>query len=435
MALASAATAGCSGATCTLGGQLRAQIGNGLPIPITIEDAPGGYTPNDPTADLRWGQPGGIKATAGATIMQQSPAPGPSPALTPRSLMISKAGVFTYHKGAPAPVGIGVLEFNAKVLSVKTNLMLTNPHPGTTVSGATTPDGPFAPITLKAGGRSGPTMLTWCVGMPFNGTTNPGCKFPNAYGKTIATTTNGATNVNAPPVGARGLVRYKATGNQFGGTGGGRTLGTAMVYFNVGGLALGDLPCEYGPVFMKETTPNGPKIDPNCKVGISDVFPGSGGVNGGQIGNKTTNSAFTTPTGVFTADLRDNGQVIRRGYISTGGFLKTKSGAPSPFTGQAATSWGFPATTGKMTISVTTNEDAPTKLEIFKRTGGDNRTKGGQGIVVTVSGAISSRQLSGPNGNRGWATYNVPEPSAILAASAGLLGLFGCHQLVRRRRR
>ena len=63
MALAGAASAACVGSTCSLGGQLRAQIGNGLPIPISLNPAPDG--------DLRWGQPGQIKATASATIQQQ----------------------------------------------------------------------------------------------------------------------------------------------------------------------------------------------------------------------------------------------------------------------------------------------------------------------------------------------------------------------------
>ena len=63
MALAGAASAACVGSTCSLGGQLRAQVGNGLPIPISLNPAPDG--------DLRWGQPGAIKATASATIQQQ----------------------------------------------------------------------------------------------------------------------------------------------------------------------------------------------------------------------------------------------------------------------------------------------------------------------------------------------------------------------------
>jgi hypothetical protein len=190
-----------------------------------------------------------------------------------------------------------------------------------------------------------------------------------------------------------------------------------MVFFNAGGLAVGDLPCTIG-------------TQPLCIVAISLVVPGTAGVGGGAFANKVTNPAFTTATGVFTADIGGNGTIN-----SVGAAVKDSMGNPLPFTGQAATSWGFPNTTGKLTISVTQNQDAPTELETFTRTGGDNRTAGGEGIVVLVSGAVSSRSISGPNGNRGWATYNVPEPSVIFAASAGMFALLGCHQLVRRRNR
>ena len=105
---------------------------------------------------------------------------------------------------------------------------------------------------------------------------------------------------------------------------------------------------------------------------------------------------------------------------------------PIPFTGQAARSWALPATTGMLTISVTA---ALGGAEIFVRTGGDNRTAGGEGVVSLVSGAVSARAISGPNGNRGWQTLQVPEPSAIFAASAALFALLSLHQLVRRRAR
>ena len=36
MSLSGAATAACVGSTCSLSGQLRAQIGHGLPVPISL---------------------------------------------------------------------------------------------------------------------------------------------------------------------------------------------------------------------------------------------------------------------------------------------------------------------------------------------------------------------------------------------------------------
>jgi hypothetical protein len=404
MALAGAASAACVGSTCSLGGQLRAQIGNGLPLPITLNPAG--------TGDLRWGQPGAIAAASGATLQQQTPAPAGTPGTAPRSLKLIKPSLFTYDDPL---VSIGVIKANIKVFAVQTDLEYTNPHPGTTEFGSPAPGGPFVTQTLEAGGRTGLAVVSWCAGLPApTASGNPGCDAPDAFGFST-TTTNGQTGVTQPL--SNGLVRYTATKNQFGGTGGARVLGTAMVFFNAGGLAVGDLPCTIG-------------TQPLCIVAISLVVPGTAGVGGGAFANKVTNPAFTTATGVFTADIGGNGTIN-----SVGAAVKDSMGNPLPFTGQAATSWGFPNTTGKLTISVTQNQDAPTELETFTRTGGDNRTAGGEGIVVLVSGAVSSRSISGPNGNRGWATYNVPEPSVIFAASAGMFALLGCHQLVRRRNR
>jgi hypothetical protein len=117
--------------------------------------------------------------------------------------------------------------------------------------------------------------------------------------------------------------------------------------------------------------------------------------------------------------------------ITTGGSAML----PVPFAGQATTSWVLPFTTGRVTVSVTQNAGAPTQQEIFTRTGDDMRTPGGQGIVVMVSGAVSARSISGPNGDRRWLTLNVPEPGALGAGAASLLALLGCHALARRRDR
>ncbi len=58
----------------------------------------------------------------------------------------------------------------------------------------------------------------------------------------------------------------------------------------------------------------------------------------------------------------------------------------------------------------------------------------GVGTIQLVSSALSKRAVTGPNSNRSWAEYTLPEPGAVLGAAAalGVLGL--CHALVRRRR-
>ena len=52
-----------------------------------------------------------------------------------------------------------------------------------------------------------------------------------------------------------------------------------------------------------------------------------------------------------------------------------------------------------------------------------------------VTGAMSARSISLGNANRTWVTYEIPEPSVLFSASAGLFALFGCQYLVRRRSR
>jgi hypothetical protein len=71
--------------------------------------------------------------------------------------------------------------------------------------------------------------------------------------------------------------------------------------------------------------------------------------------------------------------------------------------------------------------------EIFARSGTDARTANGQGVVAMVTGSMSARSISLGNANPTWITYEIPEPSTIFAASAGLFALFGCHGWVRRR--
>jgi hypothetical protein len=91
---------------------------------------------------------------------------------------------------------------------------------------------------------------------------------------------------------------------------------------------------------------------------------------------------------------------------------------------------GFPWSTGLITIS----QPAAAPPEIFWLSGTDMRVAGA-GNVSLVSGALSSRALSGPNANRGWLSLTLPEPTAALGAVAALAMLGLCHGLVRRRSR
>lgn len=102
--------------------------------------------------------------------------------------------------------------------------------------------------------------------------------------------------------------------------------------------------------------------------------------------------------------------------------------APVP-SNMVTASEGFPWTTGFITLT----QPLAGPAEVFYLEGTDNRVAG-NGNIQLVSGALSTRKLSGPNGNRGWLDLNlVPEPTTALGA-AGALALLGLvHGLVRRR--
>jgi hypothetical protein len=90
---------------------------------------------------------------------------------------------------------------------------------------------------------------------------------------------------------------------------------------------------------------------------------------------------------------------------------------------------GFPWTTGFITLT----QPLAGPAEVFYLEGTDNRVAG-NGNIQLVSGALSTRKLSGPNANRAWLDLNlVPEPIAALGATAALALLGLVHGLVRRR--
>jgi hypothetical protein len=391
----------CSGTTCGLGGQMRGQIGDGLPLPISF--APyylgefGNITIQTQPATA-WGLPvngrglgqhGQVKATPNATIMQTT---GPAP----RALTLAP-GAFHYDE----PQGsIGVLGFTQAHFAVQTNLIYDSPHPGTTEFGATIPTTPTLGQSgmFSAGGRAGLPTVSFCAGQ----TGTPGNNF------------NGNCTVPANGIGINGLARFTKTVNQFGGESRARVLGSAKVYFNANGLSLLEVPCR----------------GPGCEFQISEVRPASAAVAGGPFGVTVMIPAFQTPTGLYTGSVGFYGTILSVGdAVTTGGTAMNGI----PFTGQAATSIGFPITTGMLTISVTSVVGATP--EIFARSGTDARDANGNGVVALVTGSMSARSISLGSANPSWITLEIPEPSTIMAVSAGLFALFGCHQLVRRRSR
>lgn len=158
-----------------LSGNLRFQIGDGLPIPI-------GFTP--PPA-------GKILPVAGAVISQPL---GPDP-----RAMVFAGEEFRY---AVAPFNIPVFALNPAVFQVLTSLGVSYP---------------LGVNTISAGGRTGAATVNYCQGQVVTPTGDPGCVTPGA-----------GPSVN-------GLLIYTATGNQFGGAMSGRVFGGADVVLYGGG--------------------------------------------------------------------------------------------------------------------------------------------------------------------------------------------------------
>ncbi len=436
----------CSGTTCGLGGQIRGQIGDGLPLPISIAPAQGGSgpmatagpftaitiqtapaTPSGlPLVGNGLGQPGQIKPTTMATI-QQGAGPGA------RNLTLGP-GVF--HYGGQPQGSIGVVNFNAAVFAVQTNLTYDSPHPGTTPMGAaavTQESGGAIPIAGQgmffAGGRTGAAIVSYYRGASALG--SPTNNFGNGIPPSGAITPM-AGDAGTPPI--NGLARFTATGNQFGGVSIGRANGTAKVYFNGVPLIPNlDLPCKVTATPLQGTTAQGTFVPyqtgTDCQFSLSivdlELSDATVGVAGGPFDGLGIGTAYTTPSGVHFGTIGFNGTIIGSGAVVT------RVGAGIAFTGQGNHGVGVPFTTGMLSVTVT--EVVGATSEMFIRTGIDARDAGGNGVVSLVTGSLTARDISSGNANRTWVTLEIPEPSAIFAASAGLFALFGMHRLARRR--
>ena len=155
---------------------------------------------------------------------------------------------------------------------------------------------------------------------------------------------------------------------------------------------------------------------PMSLVAAGGAMTAAGKVTGGAI--------VTTPGGTTVPGTVD-------ASITVGGRIAQSKTAPVTVGGidDKATSVGFPWTTGMVVLS---QPSAIGLYEKFTITGKDSRTPMGSGTISLVAGALSDRKFSGPNANKGWARFSVPEPNAALGAFTALAALWVCHALVRR---
>lgn len=331
------------------GSNLRYQIGNGLPIPITTAAPPAGN----------------VVAVPGASIMQITGAAPQKITIVPSQL--------TW----PGPlINLPIFGANPAIFEVATQIAIQWPR---------------STVTLQAGGRTGPSIVTFCPGstaaLP-NSTYNPSCTNPLATG--LPTT---------------GLMRYVATANQFGGPVHGALQGIATIGLVAAGAPP---PCDFATGACMAIFAAGP--------------PAQTAADGAPFGWFNSTPGGAPPTGLFNARVTTSGAIT---YVTPTGL--------GPGLGNPALSYGAPFTTGQVMVSARSTIGGGT--ERFTRTGTDNRNATGSGTMSLVASAVSMRGLSGPNANRGWLNLTVPEPTTALSAAGAFLLLAACHGLVRRRSR
>jgi hypothetical protein len=146
----------------SLSGNARAQIGDGLPIPIGSTAAPNGR----------------IKAKVGAVVTQTT---GPDP----KKLSLSPSQLTAPGNN----LTLGVWMSNPNVFQVRTMIPIAMPAPG-----------PPAKARFFAAGRTGAPVVSFCPGDVVTPAGNPGCANPFAGS------------------GIHGRLVYTKTKNQFGGT-------------------------------------------------------------------------------------------------------------------------------------------------------------------------------------------------------------------------
>lgn len=245
-------------------------------------------------------------------------------------------------------------------------------------------------LTIPAKVLTNPAAPQFTLGVFANNPTlfsvqsNLGFEWPGAFNGPVVFRAGGRTGspvttfVSPVPTGLGGipgLMRYSSTGNQFGGPGQGRVSGTAKVW----AIAVSPPPCGPGPT---------------CVAAKIVANPAPQQAAGAPFGFTTSTNPVNQVPGIYAVIATGAGGIAFR--------TATANSNPGPT--NAAKSVGGPWTTGRITISQTA---ALGTTEAWTVTGSDNRV-GGVGTISLVSGALSTRTLSGPNANRGWLHLNIP---------------------------
>jgi len=156
----------------------------------------------------------------------------------------------------------------------------------------------------------------------------------------------------------------------------------------------------------------------NCRALMVGAYPNGHGAIGATPGVIVATAgvpalAASVPLSVGTAPP---GTILQASVIN-----------PGPALTNMATSNGFPWTAGVLTLSAPSAAPA----EKFTLSGTDLRNASGVGTIQMVAGSLSTRNLSGPNANRGWVRLVIANGNPLVpalstwgrAAAAGFIAL------------
>jgi hypothetical protein len=407
----------------------EAQIGTGLPLPVgtagiflggmtmvnggtSCGNGPGGCSISPDGPGTAYWPPLLIPALPGATVMQTG---GTSKG---GAIVAGSGGPVLSAPAAGAPVPIAVFPTNPAVFQVATSISYAWPGVGTVTLAPGGAPGPAVLGTATAGG-----VITYSGGAKSFG--GPG-QFAIAAGPGAAGGRVGPNGTGQNPVASVWINFVPGLPN------------TVMTVGIVGasnpiGLGQAGAPVASPPVTtmfgivgltltttMNPTNGSTAMVPAASAIGVVNFPAGAGACTMWCVG----------PLGTIPSSL-----VIGPGISTPTGTMGVGLFPSNMVTG----SKGFPWTTGLITIS----QPAASPAEIFWLSGADNRITGtgtatgvplrGRGNISLVSGSLSTRQLSGPNANRGWLSLTMPEPTAALGVVGALAMLGLCHGLVRRR--
>jgi len=358
----------------SLTGNGRAQIGDGLPIPI-------GFTP----------APNGKVAAVPGAIASETTGPDPKALLLPPGQL--KYGTILPSPGAATITGVavpkqvlGVFNTNPAVLEVATQVAL---YGGAVVQGP-----PHS--NWRKDGRTGLATVTYCPTDVVTDGNNPGCP----------------GGINSHSV-VNGIMIYTKTANQFGGPGQTRVGGFATVAF---------------PLAAGAGVPASPSVLGTTSAIMAYANPGTVGAGGGPFGfvQGTTGAPPLNPLGAGVFKVLSNGE------------LKTKTtNIPINGLTNPGTEYGAPWTTGMVTVQVTKVAGLPETFMLTgsdMRVNGQGSISLVAGSVAYRALSKGNANRAWTNLEIGPLNQTPSMSSHGLAAVFGLLALAGGYVADRRRR-